>query len=181
MGEAVAELTPKLEPAQRVQGFAEVLARSFSGQAPSWEFVQTAIQPRQSPDLQALPTLDALIGEVTNAADWKPQEYGGDYNYLSSGEPAGEHPEWQEDYLALTLSPGAEKGESWARMVLHRGVRDKSGKWAHTEPYLMLNYYPGGTSPKGEVISPTRVEVLHFSRWNNGKELASVTRLYQAK
>lgn len=56
--------------------------------------------PEVTANLQGLPTMDAIIGEVANATDWKRQEYGGDYNYLSSGEPAGEHPEWHVSFLA---------------------------------------------------------------------------------
>jgi hypothetical protein len=182
MVEVTPEVTPKLEPSERAKGFADVLFAKFSGLQPAGEFVQTAIQPREAPDLQSLPTLDAVVSEVANAADWKRQEYGGDYNYLSSGEPAGEHPEWQEDYLALTLPPKGEQGESWARMVLHRGVKDKKGKLAaYAVPFMMLDYYPAGKSPKEEVTSPARVELLFFSRWDNGIELASVTRIYKAK
>lgn len=176
------ETLPVPEPAEaRIRGFFSVVKDRFEGQQPAIHEVQRAIQPTVEPDLASLPQLDQMLEEFAKATDW--QEMPHNMGYLSSGEPAGEQPEWVEDYLHIYLQPDAENGDKWVQMVAHRGRRGPDNKPAGAEPYAMVSYYPRGKAEDGSQTSLSRMEVLFFSRWDSAiqKELASVTRVYQER
>lgn len=171
------------EPAEaKIRGFFSVVKDRFKGQQPIIHEVQRAIQPTVEPNPASLPQLDQILEEFANAADWQEMPY--DMGYLSSGEPVGEQPEWVEDYLHIySLPPGTENGDSWVRMVVHKGRKGPDGKPVATEPYAMISYYPRGKAEDGSQTSLSRMEVLFFSRWDSAiqKEFASVTRVYQER
>lgn len=179
MPDPAREFLPVAEPLEtRLKGFLGLLQGRFAGQSPVINEVNRAIQPTVEPELSSLPTLDQLLGEYANAADWEQMPH--NWGFASSGEPAGEHPEWEQDWLYLYMPPGAEGGNSWAKMVVHRGtVHD--GKFTHTEPWTMLTYFPRGKAEEALQAKPARMEVVHFSRWDQGKELASVTKCTKKK
>lgn len=166
---------------KRIRDYFSLLQDRFSGQQPVVHEVNRAIQPRVEPDPASLPSIKEMLSEFANAGDW--QEMPHNMGYVSSGEPVGEQPEWRKDYLHLNLPPNAESGDTWARMVLHRGRRGEEGKPVAIEPYAMLSYFPAGKAEDGSKTSPARIEVVFFSRWDSStqKELASVARLYEEK
>lgn len=190
MGEGISEPrseqvpTPEARAGEieaRVGEFADFLIEKFSGQEPVQESVERNIQPREEPDLKALPSINEILKELDSTGDW--QEMPHNMGYLSSGEPAGEQPEWVEDYLHIYLPPGAENGDRWAQMVVHRGRRGQDNKPVAAEPYAMISYYPRGKAEDESQKSPSRMEVLFFSRWDSAiqKEVSSVTRVYQER
>lgn len=179
MPDVVPEFLPAAEPLEvKLKDFLGLLQGRFAGQLPVLNEVNRAIQPTIEPELSSLPTIDELLGEYVNAADWQQMPY--NWGFASSGEPAGEHPEWEKDWLYLDMPPGAKEGNSWAKMIVHRGtVHD--GKFIHTEPWIMLSYFPRGKAEEGLQAKPARMEIVHFSRWDKGGELASVTQVYEEK
>lgn len=115
MSDLKAEMLPTPEPLEnKIRGFVNLLLERFAGQQPIIHEVNRAIQPRVEPDPTSLPSIDQILEEFANAADW--QEMPHNMGYLSSGEPAGEQPEWVKDYLHIYLPPGAEDGHNWVRM-----------------------------------------------------------------
>lgn len=128
------------------------------------------------PDLSVLPSLNDILEELAKATDLEEIGHCGIFGWAV---PVGEHKVNEKDRVWFGyIDP--ENMDSATRVVISRNSLGESGETVMSRPAMMLSYHRGSKADD-ERKWPAGIEVLHFSRKEGTKNIATVKQVYHER